>query len=327
MGIDPALERSRSHPRPDHARPRRADFANGQAPRRSLHRLPGRVWRTLNAADFGDLLLHTTEILRTPAGRCWPSITACSATSWSTNTRTPTWSSISGYACWRRIPPQHLLRRRRRPEHLLVARRRGGKHPPLRDAISPAPEDRPPGKPTIARPRRSSAAAAGADRPQRRPARENPSLPGEKMPAAIKVRGPVAFWDSDEEGPHGRRAASPDPACRRAMQAVRDRHPGTRRLPDPRLRGAADHPRHSRTGSSAACVSTSVQEIRDAIAYHARHREPAQPTTWPSSASSTSRAAASARPRCAASARDSPGWSSVPLTQAATELLVGSRAA
>ncbi len=63
------------------------DFAGGQA--RALYAAYQARLAALNAADFGDLLLHVTEMLRS-IRRCWRSITACSATSWWTSTRTPT---------------------------------------------------------------------------------------------------------------------------------------------------------------------------------------------------------------------------------------------
>ena len=68
---------------------------------RALRRLPGaaacaerRGFRRPAAAHDGD----PARASRTS----WRSITACSATSWWTNTRTPTWCSISGCGCWRR---------------------------------------------------------------------------------------------------------------------------------------------------------------------------------------------------------------------------------
>ena len=62
--------------------------------------LPGRL-ATLNAVDFGDLLLHTIRIF-TEHRKCSPTTTPSSDTCWSTSTRTPTSRSISGCACWRR---------------------------------------------------------------------------------------------------------------------------------------------------------------------------------------------------------------------------------
>jgi cyclopropane fatty-acyl-phospholipid synthase-like methyltransferase len=57
--------------------------------------------RSLNACDFGDLLLHCVTIFK-----AHPDVLAqyqrWFRTSWSTNTRTPTSASISGCGCWRR---------------------------------------------------------------------------------------------------------------------------------------------------------------------------------------------------------------------------------
>ena len=52
--------------------------------------------KTLNACDFGDLLLHMLVHLPHPARRARSTIATASATSWSTNIRTPTPASTSG---------------------------------------------------------------------------------------------------------------------------------------------------------------------------------------------------------------------------------------
>ena len=72
------------------------DFAGGNA--RMLYTAYQTRLRELNATDFGDLMLHVTEIFRTHHD-VLASITACSATCWWTNTRIPTWCSICGCAC------------------------------------------------------------------------------------------------------------------------------------------------------------------------------------------------------------------------------------
>ena len=54
--------------------------------------------KTLNACDFGDLLLHVVTILQAHPD-VLRSTSAGSATSWSTSTRTPTSPSTSGCAC------------------------------------------------------------------------------------------------------------------------------------------------------------------------------------------------------------------------------------
>jgi DNA helicase-2/ATP-dependent DNA helicase PcrA len=77
-------------------------FANGKGGK--LYAAYQERLKTLNACDFGDLLLQTSrifqqtghpDVLRRPTS-------AASATSWSTSTRTPTSRSISGCGCWRR---------------------------------------------------------------------------------------------------------------------------------------------------------------------------------------------------------------------------------
>ncbi len=55
----------------------------------------------LNAADFGDLILHVTEILR-PSRISSRNIIVTFVTFWWTNTRTPIWCNISGFGCWPR---------------------------------------------------------------------------------------------------------------------------------------------------------------------------------------------------------------------------------
>ncbi len=55
----------------------------------------------LNAVDFGDLLLHMRHYLQDHPTSC-DNIATGSATSWSTNIRTPTSPSTCGCGCWRR---------------------------------------------------------------------------------------------------------------------------------------------------------------------------------------------------------------------------------
>ena len=90
---------------------------------------------TLNAADFGDLLLHMTEMLRT-SRKCWRSITGMFRyilvdEYQDTNVVQYLWLRLLAQQ-----HAQHLLRRRRRPVDLFLARRRGGKHPALRKGFS-----------------------------------------------------------------------------------------------------------------------------------------------------------------------------------------------
>ena len=62
----------------------------------------------------------------------------------------------------------------------------------------------------------------------------------------------VSLWDSDEEA---RMVGDRSEALRRDGHALaRNRHPGARRLPDPRLRGADDHPRPALPGGGRPAV-------------------------------------------------------------------------
>ena len=98
---DRRLEEPRPDPRPRARRPKPAPSTTAapSSTRQYQERL-----RTLNACDFGDLLLHVVTIFQTPRRRARRSTSAGSATSWSTNTRTPTSPSTSGCAC---SPPAH----------------------------------------------------------------------------------------------------------------------------------------------------------------------------------------------------------------------------
>ena len=71
--------------------------ARSRSTRQYQERLP-----TLNAVDFGDLLLHCVTLFAAASRRAGRSTSAASATSWSTSTRTPTSRSICGCGCWRR---------------------------------------------------------------------------------------------------------------------------------------------------------------------------------------------------------------------------------
>ncbi len=116
-----------------HRRPRTRDFANGRA--RALYAAYQDRLRTLNAADFGDLLLHMTEILRDAARRAGA---VPPAVPLHPGGRIPGHQpgAVSLAAAAGAGPPQHLLRRRRRPVDLFLARRGGGKHPALREGFS-----------------------------------------------------------------------------------------------------------------------------------------------------------------------------------------------
>ncbi len=119
-----------------------SDFAGGQA--RALYAAYQARLLALNSADFGDLLLHVTEILRTN-----PDVLAQYHRTFryilvdeyqDTNTHPVLLAAAAGAG-----PQEHLLRRRRRPVDLLLARRRGGEHPALRAGLPRRPR-RPAGK-------------------------------------------------------------------------------------------------------------------------------------------------------------------------------------
>ena len=99
----------RHHRRLEEPRPRRptrcrpgeaAAFANGKGG--ELYAAYQERLKTLNAADFGDLLLECLRLLREQPGRPAATTRTASATCWSTSTRTPTSPSISGCGCSRR---------------------------------------------------------------------------------------------------------------------------------------------------------------------------------------------------------------------------------
>ena len=108
------------------------DFANGRA--QALYAGYQERLRTLNAADFGDLMLHMTEILRTQ-----PDILADYHRRFRyilvDEYQDTNLAAVSVAAAARPGSSQHLLRRRRRPVDLLLARRGGGKHPSLREGF------------------------------------------------------------------------------------------------------------------------------------------------------------------------------------------------
>ena len=76
-----------------------ATFANGKG--KKLYAAYQERLKTLNACDFGDLLLETIRLFR-----AHPDVLRqyqrASSSSWWTSIRTPTWRSICGCGCWRR---------------------------------------------------------------------------------------------------------------------------------------------------------------------------------------------------------------------------------
>ena len=77
-----------------------ASFANGKG--KKLYIAYQERLKTLNAADFGDLLLESIRLFREHAGGAARSTSSASSSSWSTSIRTPTSRSICGCGCWRR---------------------------------------------------------------------------------------------------------------------------------------------------------------------------------------------------------------------------------
>ena len=97
---DRPLEEQRLDPGP--GRCRRERGLRQRQGREALRRSTRRGCTTLNACDFGDLLLHMLVDPARPTATCSNTISSASNISSSTNIRTPTRASISGCACSRR---------------------------------------------------------------------------------------------------------------------------------------------------------------------------------------------------------------------------------
>ena len=124
-----------------------ASFANGKG--KKLYQAFQERLKTLNAADFGDLLLETIRLFREH-----PQVLAEYQRRFryilvdeyqDTNVAQYLWLRlIAQRPAWRppprkgprQHPAQHLLRRRRRPVDLRLARRGRGQHPALRPRLS-----------------------------------------------------------------------------------------------------------------------------------------------------------------------------------------------
>ena len=98
--IIPALEGPGAHRRQVWRARTVTDYANGRAP--ELYKAYQERLRTVNAVDFGDLLLHNLTLFTRPRRTCSPTTSNASAICWWTSTRTPTSRSTSGSGCWRR---------------------------------------------------------------------------------------------------------------------------------------------------------------------------------------------------------------------------------
>ena len=86
-----------------------AVFANGRGLK--LYKAFQERLKILNAADFGDCCSNASGCSAN-SPTCCGNIRAASNSSWSTNTRTPTWRSICGCGSWRRgrVPPRPSFR-------------------------------------------------------------------------------------------------------------------------------------------------------------------------------------------------------------------------
>ena len=124
-------------------------FANGKG--RELYAAYQERLKTLNACDFGDLLLHPIRIFRANPD-VLKEYHRASNTSWSTSTRTPTPRSTCGCGCWR------SGRMAGRPASHVRGAESCGRRPKAASPTGrPSPLRRPP-------PRRASAARRGAAR-------------------------------------------------------------------------------------------------------------------------------------------------------------------
>ena len=133
--------------------------------------------------------------------------------------------------------PQHLLRRRRRPVDLFLARRGSGEHPALREGFSRCAHRAAGGELPLHR--ADPGRRLRADRAQRGTPRQDAAARPQRRRGRARGGGrAVGFRRGGAHGRRARRGAAP-----RRPRACRDGGAGARRLPDPRLRGAADHAR------------------------------------------------------------------------------------
>ena len=214
-----------------------ADFANGRAP--ALYAAYQERLRAVNAADFGDLLLHNLTLFTRHRDVL---------ADYQRRFKVPAGGRVSGHQ--RRaisLAPaagadasQHLLRRRRRPVDLRLARRRGRQHSPLREKF----------------PRRAGGAAGaqlplhrthprrslGPHRPQRRPARQDALDRGGEMGEKVRL---TETWDGQEEA---RVVGDTIEALQRKMARAS--------IPSPSWCAPASRPLPSRNASSPSACPT-----------------------------------------------------------------------
>ena len=184
---------------------------------------------TVNAFDFGDLLLHNLTIFTAPArgsGRISPALSLHPGGRVSGHQR----RAVSVAAPAGPGAAQPVLRRRRRPVDLWLAGRRGRQHPALRKRFSRR-HDHPPEENY-----RSTGHILGAasgliahNRGRLGKTLWTQADEGDKVVVA-RVVGRRGRGALGRRGDRGVAAQGP--------RAGRDRDPGARRIPDPRVRGA-----------------------------------------------------------------------------------------
>ena len=214
-----------------------ADYANGRAPSPLQAAYQERL-RTVNAADFGDLLLHNLTLFTKPSGRARRLISGASGTCWWTSIRTPTSRNISGSGCWRRRITASAA------SATTTSRSTAGAAP--RSATSSASS-------RISPARRwcgwsATTAPPGTSSP--RPPASSPATKG----GSARRSGPRASW--------ARRSASPRPGTarrRRAPSARKSRRcnaPARASIPSPSWCAPASRPVPSRSASSPSPCPT-----------------------------------------------------------------------
>ncbi len=151
--------------------------------------------KTLNAADFGDLLLEPLRIFREH-----PDVLADYHKRFRYMLVDEYQDTNVAQYLWLRLlaqgQAQHLLRRRRRPVDLRLARRRGRQHPALREGFSRR-QGHPPGA-QLPLDRRTSSAPPRTSSPTTRAGSARRCSPTRTDPDAPQV-SVASSWDSEEE--------------------------------------------------------------------------------------------------------------------------------
>ena len=269
----PAASARRDHRRLEEPRPRRPTRCRRAKPRPSrtargveLYAAYQARLKTLNAADFGDLLLEMLRLFREH-----PDVLRQYHERFrymlvdeyqDTNVAQYLWLRLLGQGS-----TEHLLRRRRRPVDLWLARRRGRQHPALREGFSrrqghPARAQLPLDRPY---PRRRLA----SDRPQRGPARQDAAHRGR---AGREGRGHRRLGLARRRRARSARRSSSCSAAAASAFARRDRDPGARLVPDARVRGPLHHPRPALPGDRRPALLRARRDPR-----RARLSAPGQP--------------------------------------------------